>query len=587
VLSILTTPLFAHQKGPALIALLLILIYAHPLVAQSVSDKSVVFDVKSTISLSTISRTQAANAALIDSNNGGSRQAAINSDDGNLNFEKGLISGRISLKHDSTVRYRNHGGVLKLSYFYDPILNRNKNLSSQSRADLSRQFSVKEAFLYSSLSRHNKNLDISIGNQIINWSESNFYPQPLKNINPMNFDQLRDLSNTYTDALITLPMLRIFNQLHANLSIEGFYSLKFKKSVLDPKGSYFSHNDVLSPNAEYLVSGFGFANETGTIQGTPIPTGFFYIPRIADKSVSNSHEFGAAFRWTIESLNHSEISLYVLQLNSRMPILSFIAGNGAPNSASYFAEYPEKIRNIAISINTTNQNGDMAFHGEFSYSNNTPFQIETTELAMAANQIKTTDDNVASQLGLFSPGETINGFRTFKVSRLLLSLTKLMPYHKLIRANSWRFTTELSVMRIHDLSHPQELRFEAPGTLLPARNDISINTGNGPLPVPSQVSGIADDFSWGYRAMTQANYPVSSIGGSVSPRFIFYHDVKGTSPEPGADLVEGRKKAVVEMIVDYNKSLEFKLSYTKYFGAPNRNMLADRDYLSFNAKYPF
>lgn len=126
-------------------------------------------------------------------------------------------------------------------------------------------------------------------------------------------------------------------------------------------------------------------------------------------------QFGAKLTWFAQNLNGgTELSFYALNYHSRLPYLSFRAGNrtciqdssvdvlqalndckgfrlvpqgleGFPvDTARGFADYPEDIHMFGLSFNTNA--GKWSVAGELSYRPNLPVQIEASDLLMTAAQ---------------------------------------------------------------------------------------------------------------------------------------------------------------------------------------------------------
>jgi hypothetical protein len=127
------------------------------------------------------------------------------------------------------------------------------------------------------------------------------------------------------------------------------------------------------------------------------------------------------------------------------------------------------------------------------------------------------------------------------------------------------------------------LRLNGPGTSV---------SGNAPL--ASRHFGevepqdrFADETSWGYRAALRLDY-LGLIGAwNFSPRFVWAHDVDGTTPGPGGNFVEGRYGATLGVGANYQSKFELDLSYTVFGGAGRYNELADRDFIAATVKYSF
>ncbi|MDX2298765.1 MAG: DUF1302 family protein, partial [Xanthomonadaceae bacterium] len=71
------------------------------------------------------------------------------------------------------------------------------------------------------------------------------------------------------------------------------------------------------------------------------------------------------------------------------------------------------------------------------------------------------------------------------------------------------------------------------------------------------------------------------------PRVAFNHDVNGTTPGPGGNFVEGRKSLTLGTEFIYLNQWSFDASYTSFFGAGDRNLIRDRDFVSFSVRYSF
>jgi len=129
------------------------------------------------------------------------------------------------------------------------------------------------------------------------------------------------------------------------------------------------------------------------------------------------------------------------------------------------------------------------------------------------------------------------------------------------------------------------LRYNGDGTDLGGGPDFL--TGNSRNP-QTQVGGFATPFSWGYRLAARADY--NNFAGSpftLSPRFAFNHDVKGTTPGPGGNFVEGRKSLTLGVEANYLNQWSADLSYTRFYGAGIFNLISDRDFVAVSAKYAF
>jgi hypothetical protein len=124
----------------------------------------------------------------------------LNSNDGNNNFDTGLISNRLTLLVDMDLNWENYGFFLRGKAFFDDVYkNQDTNLDQlgyisynsghlydgdAGRGDLPRQTKDRQgddvlfldAFAYATWELPGDRLmDLRVGRQVINWGESTFY----------------------------------------------------------------------------------------------------------------------------------------------------------------------------------------------------------------------------------------------------------------------------------------------------------------------------------------------------------------------------------------------------------------------------
>ncbi|MGH8106474.1 MAG: DUF1302 family protein, partial [Arenimonas sp.] len=277
-----------------------------------------------------------------------------------------------------------------------------------------------------------------------------------------------------------------------------------------------------------------------------------------------------------------------------------------------------------MSFNTTLPGG-VAWQGEISYRPNQPLQVDDVELLFAAltplNPILQAGGapiaaRFSSQLGTFSSGQEVKGWREKEVSQLQMTFTK--AFGQALGADQIALVGEIGATQVWDMEDPSVLRYEGEGTdtggglslsddlqalisaynaspivgspqffaLLAALNN-PVNAGALRNPYTT-TDGFPTPFSWGYRLAARADYN-SFLGSPItfSPRVAFSHDVSGISPGPGGNFLEGRKSLTVGAEANYLNKVVFDLSWTRFYGAEGLNQIGDRDFASFSVKYSF
>ena len=190
-----------------------------------------------------------------------------------------------------------------------------------------------------------------------------------------------------------------------------------------------------------------------------------------------------------------------------------------------------------------------------------------------------------SQLGNYAPGEVIPGFTRNKVAQLQFTATKVFGPSNWFRADQIAMVAEVGGTKVLNLPAQNVLRYNSDGTDTGGGPDVLSGRLNNP---ETQHDGFPTAFSWGYRIAARADYN-NAFGTSftLSPRVAFNHDVNGTTPGPGGNFVEDRKSLTLGVEANYLNRWSLDLSYTNYFGAGQFNLISDRDFVAFVAKYSF
>jgi hypothetical protein len=176
----------------------------------------------------------------------------------------------------------------------------------------------------------------------------------------------------------------------------------------------------------------------------------------------------------------------------------------------------------------------------------------------------------------------VTGWRRKDYSQCQATATQLIanvgPFDQIALVGEVGFT------KVHGLEDPAVLRYEGPGTFTSANPFF---TTLGLQPATADPRGFADSFSWGYRLVFRGdlNNAIGSI--TLQPQVAFNHDVKGTSPSPIANFVDGRISTTLSVGANYLNQWQASLAYTINGGGKNFNLLRDRDFLAFTLSYSF
>ncbi|MEO0393868.1 MAG: DUF1302 domain-containing protein [Pseudomonadota bacterium] len=569
-------------------------------------------------------RTQDQDSSNVGIANGGSARS-INGDDGNLNYDPGIVSLAVSANHELDLQYENYGAFVRFGYLYD-FFNANRDstefrdLPDNSVQRVGRRFDLFDAYVTASYEvGDDMPLDFRVGNQVLSWGESTFIQNGINVINPIDVSRLRVPGSQIRDALTPVPIFDVNLGVTDNLSVEAFYQFLWDETEPEANGTFFSTTDIASPGSSQVFLGFGNPLVPDIPQSitTPVtPLGSRAV-RAGDDEPDDHGQFGIAARYFSPELNDTEFGAYFINYHSRLPVISGVTGTqadlvGAAASdfaagSEYFLEYPEDIQLLGASFNTTLDSiglRGMSLQGEYSYKFNQPLQIDDVELLQAVvapgaiagacsadptsptcqgtiqafntNQVIQKEGGIGlANLNSFF-GREIEGFEEFDVSQFQMTATQLFGPN--LGANQVVVLGEAGFTYIHGLDSGE--RLEGPGTYV---------GGNPVLAGPEgfTTNGFGDRFSWGYVLAARADY-LNAIGAvNLSPSIAFSHNVSGTTPAPLGNFVEGRKAISLGLTATYQNQLSMNLQYTNFFGGSEFNLLRDRDFASISISYSF
>lgn len=587
-----------------------------------------------TVSYGASMRVQGREPSLVGITNGGTARD-VNSDDGNLNYDKGdIISSMVKATHELDLKYRKYGLFIRGSYFYDWINSDRDFLGPTGKDRLDDDVTLLDAYVRGTFNPESKPLDLRLGSQVVNWGESTFIPNGLNIVNPVDVTKLRAPGAELKEGLIPSTMLWASQQVTSGIAIEGFVLTNWDKTKIDPRSSYFSTTDALSDDGDKLYIGSGRRVDQHNPLGTFVvnANAAVWAPRVADRNAKDGGQFGLAMRLFAPEWNDTEFGLYVMRYHSRTPFLTATRGAATTQTAAalagtdagcatsqlvnfnvllginplgqglctgaipanYFADYPENIRLYGLSFNTPGPAG-IALQGEWSYRPNQPVQLATTELVLAAgglaNNVTGGDTAAASVV----PGTEITGYRRVKAHQAQLSATKAFGP----TFGSEQLTLVGEVGYVYQ-ELPPDLLFAGPGVVLPAVGSSTATTSGSTQP---NMEGYATRKSSGYRLMGRLDYPNAIGPATVSPRIAYAHDVNGVS----ATFNEGVKAATLGVGFNYKQDWQADIAYTWFWGgrtyhgtdplavpsgqsadyATSANPLKDRDFVALSVSYSF
>ena len=280
--------------------------------------------------------------------------SGANDNDGNLNYDRGLVSNASKFTTDLDIGIGGFGAFLRTTGFLD-YENRNGRrertpLSDAAQDRVGRDLEVLDAYVAAAFDAGDAAVDFRFGKHVLNWGESTFIPNGINAINPFDVSKLRLPGSELREALLPVGLVSLSVAPTDLLSVEGFYQFDWEPTEIDPVGSYFSVTDYAGPGAEKAVitlpgldlgdmglteesnpfAIFGATSVAGAFAPLTSPDPDFLIaPRHADREPDDSGQWGIALRYLAEALNDTEFGFYYMNYHSRLPVVGAHTGTGA------------------------------------------------------------------------------------------------------------------------------------------------------------------------------------------------------------------------------------------------------------------
>jgi hypothetical protein len=570
----------------------------------TMADGQVTGSFDTTVSAGALWRAQGRDPSRIAITNGGTARSP-NEDDGNLNYDKGdLVSALAKVTHELDIKYRNLGFFTRVLYFYDFAIADKEGLPPEARKRLKNDVWLLDAYARGQFDVGGRKLNLRLGNQVVSWGESTFIGNGINVVNPIDVAKLRAPGAELKEALLPTAMVWASQEVTDNVALEGYYQINYRKTRLEPRGTFFSTNDFISPGGDAAYIGFGRRRD----QNQPLvpPTGAtaaiaqVWAPRLPDRDPRDGGQFGVAAHVLVPQLPGTELGVYALNYHSRTPLVSSIRGTttqalnvaSGGGSARYFADYPENIHLYGVGLSTSAPFG-IALQGEYSYRPNQPLQVSAIELLLAT--LGAANNLTGNAAAAVPVGTELTGFRRVKMHQVQMTGTK--SFGPQLGAGQLIVVGEVGYTH---LKLTPGVLFNGPAVFLPAVGSSTATSFGSTQP---DMKGYATPNSWGYRLVARVDYSNWVGGATFSPRIAFAHDVRGVSPTFNQDT----QAITAGLGVGYRQNLQADVSYTTFRGgrvysgtdptpvpagqpqtfASHANPFIDRDFFAITVSYSF
>lgn len=379
------------------------------LASLSVVQSAMAFDINSgnsdirmsldtSVKYSLASRTGDASSKVADSSIG----PQANTNDGDLNFSKGLISNRLDILTSFDFRYKRSSGFrISAAAWYDDVyhgkndnpgdlggaLVNSRNSGFDEFTDATTELhgdkaEILDAFVFSNFALGNKSLNVKAGKFTQLYGESLFFGSNGIAAAQTSLDLIKALSvpnSTFQEIMRPVNQVSAQLQVSPELTLGAYYQLEWKKTRLPAAGSYFSFADFVDEGGESLILGPGaVAFRSEDIEPSDSGQGGFQI-----KYKDGDYEYG----------------FYAAQFHDKMP--QFYARPGVNvktgSVGDYVQVFGENIQTVGLSVATLI--GETNVSAEMSFRNNMPLVATGNAVVLPGDTTSDGDDNAAYPVG--------------------------------------------------------------------------------------------------------------------------------------------------------------------------------------------
>jgi len=466
-----------------------------------------------------------------------------NSDDGDRNFDRGLISNRVDLLSEMDLTYGNIGARLSGAGWYDAVYHRSNDNDSPTTAN---SFSVPhDRFTEATRRLHGGKAEIldafvfangqlgvpaavRAGRHTLLWGESLFLAFNGISYAQAPLDLIKAISVPGTQAKeLFLPVGQISCQLRPTqtLSFAAYYQYEWRKTRIPAAGSYFSSADLLDAGGERLFSG-------------PPDTALF---RGRDLEARDSGQWGISTRYRAQGID-TDFGLYYIQFHEKLPQLYLRTGAGADPAigkvGEYLLVYPEAVRLLGASFATTV--AEVSLAGEAHVRRNTP---------LAGNPQQAGPDLAADNGSnpLYAAGETVHA--------------QVSAIHVMPASLFWDSANTLAEVGWQHLI------------------DISRN--------PGAFDATRQRDAWGFQTVFTPTYFQVATDLDIDVPLTLSYTPRGKSPLPFFNGPHKGGTMGVGVSALYRRLWNVGLQFIHFYGGAPFQTLKDRDFVSLSIQRTF
>ncbi|MEJ8814682.1 DUF1302 domain-containing protein [Variovorax ureilyticus] len=306
-----------------------------------------------------------------------------NTDDGDRNFNKGLISNRLDVLTELDAVYaRRYGFRYSAAGWYDSVYNHPNDNPGFAGGAFPNQISVPyneftgatrdihgrkaetlDAFAFAGFDLGSTSGTVRLGQHSLVWGESLFFGGNAiaGGMNSVDVIKLTSVPNTqFKEAIRPIPQLSGQLQFTPNVSVGAYYQFKWQPNRLPAVGSYFSGIDTNPEGGERLLLAG---------PGSPFAANALRLP---DQRADDSGQGGLQLRLRSDETDYG---VYLIRFHEKtqqqvisVGLVPSAFGGVIPGPYGYRLVYPEDITALGASASRTFGDVNVAIEGSIRHN---------------------------------------------------------------------------------------------------------------------------------------------------------------------------------------------------------------------------
>lgn len=497
-----------------------------------------------------------------------------NTNDGTNNFDKGIVSNKVSVVSEADFQWRDYGFFVRgkalydyryqnqdtdqdnVTYFTDnsgdgggdwdttifgtPVGGSVGTLAPEDFLDDTKDIHGKDAFfldafLYGDFFLGERILSARLGRQVVSWGESQFFPGISGTQAHVDASAAQAPGTEIKEIFLPIGQLYLNFEVNEKISVETYYQYEWKKTKQAAVGSYWSNADTTGDGAERFL----IIQDNVPVLGT-LAVPFDVIGEDEPKGSSEEGQWGLAMRYFMD--NGAELGFYRTRYHDKFLSNRGLTDEDPPLAA--LGAFPAALQDYyQQDIDLWGASFGTLFHGVQING-----EIAYHEDALPTQRTSPTQD--ATTGDYYTPD-----FKTSNVTQANIGFSYLFGSNPL-----------------------------ADGAVIVGEG-VYIRSDEKPSDLPAGVTALNTRDAWAYTLSATLNYKTVRPGLDIDIPFSFKHSPKGTWKTLPA--TEDAMAASVGAKFKYLNNWKASIKYTAFWGARKTHRNQDRDNISASITYSF